>query len=652
MTLPLLLLPAAIAFWAWQTGFWLPALAAIALLEAPRLSSRRWNFDERDLNRFSDFSVALGAGVLALFYFSYGNPRAMILLFEWLPFVFLPLALALLWSGQREVPLAVLFLGLRRAASPNPRRIDAGYPYYAMWLLAASAANQRGTAFYLATCVLLAAPLFLHRPRGVSWMLPAAMLAAAVALGYGLQLGLSGLQTWMEGAVPEWIAGGGSRTDPYRSSTDFGEVGRLKESDDIVMRVTMQGGRKPPLLLHRASYDLYSGGTWIARNGRFNVIEGAVDGWRLAPQAGRARVWIHDFSASGNPVLALPAGAVSVHGLKAASLKRNPLGAVQAEAPPGYVDYQADYADAAAEAAPPGENDLRLPPAEEVLLREVAAQAGLNGLAPAQAMQRLKEYFAQGFSYSLYQQAAPEGRTPLAAFLLSTHAGHCEYFATATVLLARAAGVPARYATGFSAIEYSSLEQAYLVRERHAHAWARVYIDGQWRDLDTTPATWVAVEGGRASRWAPLFDFISWARFAFSRWLHGLSDTALYGGAGVVVLAGLWWLARGTLRGRRARHGQEVTGGESAAPARVPSPFLQVEARLAALGWLRSRTRPALEWIESLAARAELEPEALRGFVRLHYRLSYDPRGLDAQAHQAFTQEVARWLERHPQGGE
>ncbi|HEY4375414.1 MAG TPA: transglutaminase-like domain-containing protein [Burkholderiales bacterium] len=654
MSLPPLLLVAAMALWAWQTGFWLPALAAAALLEGARFSARRWRFDDQDLNRFFDFCAALAGGATVLFYFSYGNPRAVILLFEWLPLVLLPLALVLVWSGQRVVTLSVLFWGLRRQGGDRRRTINAGYPYFAVWLLAASAANQRGLAFYVAVCVLLAWPLLLRRPRGAGWFLPAAMLALAMGVGYGLQLGLSGFQNWMEGAVPEWLSASGSRTDPYRSSTDFGEVGRLKESDGIVMRVVMQDGQKPPLLLRRASYDLYSGGTWIARNGKFTVLDGTGTAWPLAAQVAQARVWVHDFSASGNPVLALPAGSVRVSGLKAASLKRNPLGAVQAEAPPGSVDYEVEYAPGAPEAAPPDENDLRLPAAEEAVLHKVAAQAGLSGLAPAPVMQRLREYFARNFSYSLYQDATPEGHTPLSAFLLSTHSGHCEYFATAAVLLARAAGVPARYATGFSVLEYSALEGAYVVRERHAHAWAQLYVDGQWRDLDTTPPTWVSAEGLRAPRYAPLLDVISWARFALSRWLAGLSDAQLYGGAGVMVLAGLWWLARGTLRSRRKPGSErEASGHAGDAAAQTPSPFRQIEARLATSGLLRGQTRTVLDWVESLAGRAELEPEVLRRFAWLHYRLRYDPAGLNAQAQAAFAQDVAGWLERHPpQGGE
>jgi len=649
MKLPPFLLSAAVLFWGWQTGLWIPALVALVLLEAPRVWSRRWTFASADLNRFSDFCALLAGGVGVLFYFNYGNPRAVILLFEWLPFVLMPLALALLWSTHGEVPLTVLFWGLRRQPTDRPRSINVGYPYFAVWLLAASAANRGGSGFYLAVALLMAWPLALHRPRSFSLGSWVGMLGLAVALGYAGQVGLNRLQLWLEGAAPEWISGSGSRTDPYRSTTDFGTVGELKQSDSIVMRVVADPEIKTPLLLHRASYDFYSGGTWIARNGSFTLLEGGASTWQLGPQAPVHKVQIHDFSPGGNPILALPAGTVRVSGLNAASLKRNTLGAVQAEAPPGYVDFEAALAAAADDEAPPAENDLRLPVAEEAVLRHVAVQFGGARAAPADVMRRIREYFGTGYAYATYLKEAVADRTRLADFLLTTHAGHCEYFATATVLLARAAGVPARYATGFSVTEYSKLEHAYLVRERHAHAWARLYVNGRWQDLDTTPATWVEVEGAHASRWAPLYDLLSWARYALSRWLKGLSATALYGSAALVALAGLAWLARGALR-RRAHDLQvgEGAGQASVARAGADSEFYLIERRLAELGWVRESAQPMLGWLQTLAGNPHLDPDMLRQLALLHYRLRFDPAGLDAAERGVLRQRAAEWLECHP----
>src|SRR4029450_9757241 len=106
------------------------------------------------------------------------------------------------------------------------------------------------------------------------------------------------------------------------------------------------------------------------------------------------------------------------------------------------------------------------------------------------------------FTYSLWQELDFKTRsddTPLSNFLRNTHRGHCEYFATATVLLLRKLNIPARYAVGYSVHEASG--RKFVVRERDAHAWCLVWNDqsGLWQDFDTTPASWMAEEGRRAS---------------------------------------------------------------------------------------------------------------------------------------------------------
>ena len=62
----------------------------------------------------------------------------------------------------------------------------------------------------------------------------------------------------------------------------------------------------------------------------------------------------------------------------------------------------------------------------------------------------------------------------------------CEYFAAAATLLARAAGVPARYATGYA----RRIQRAgRRVGGAHAprHAWTRAWVDGRWIDSMPRP---------------------------------------------------------------------------------------------------------------------------------------------------------------------
>ena len=74
-------------------------------------------------------------------------------------------------------------------------------------------------------------------------------------------------------------------------------------------------------------------------------------------------------------------------------------------------------------------------------------------------------------------------------FLFDLQEGYCDHFATAMVVLSRAAGVPARLATGFAAGEYDHHNYRYVVLQKYAHAWVEVYFPGYgWVEFEPTPA--------------------------------------------------------------------------------------------------------------------------------------------------------------------
>ena len=84
-------------------------------------------------------------------------------------------------------------------------------------------------------------------------------------------------------------------------------------------------------------------------------------------------------------------------------------------------------------------------------------------------------------------------------FWLDRRQGFCEHFATAFVVVMRAAGVPARVVTGYQGAEPPDADGFRVVRQSHAHAWAEYWIEGEgWQRADPTAA--VAPERVRASR--------------------------------------------------------------------------------------------------------------------------------------------------------
>lgn len=74
------------------------------------------------------------------------------------------------------------------------------------------------------------------------------------------------------------------------------------------------------------------------------------------------------------------------------------------------------------------------------------------------------------------------------AFLFDTRRGFCEHYASAFVVLLRAAGIPARVVTGYQGGEVNPNGGYLIVRQSDAHAWAEALIDGQWRRFDPTAA--------------------------------------------------------------------------------------------------------------------------------------------------------------------
>ena len=79
-------------------------------------------------------------------------------------------------------------------------------------------------------------------------------------------------------------------------------------------------------------------------------------------------------------------------------------------------------------------------------------------------------------------------RDPVDMFLFDTRRGFCEHYASAFVLLLRAAGIPARVVTGYQGGSVNPRGGYLIVRQADAHAWAEAIIDGQWRRFDPTAA--------------------------------------------------------------------------------------------------------------------------------------------------------------------
>ena len=88
------------------------------------------------------------------------------------------------------------------------------------------------------------------------------------------------------------------------------------------------------------------------------------------------------------------------------------------------------------------------------------------------------ETYLRTIPYTLEVDTGPPDQDITDYFLFDLQKGYCDYYATAMVVMARAAGFPARYVIGYIGENYEEINQAYIITADQAHAWAEVYFPG------------------------------------------------------------------------------------------------------------------------------------------------------------------------------
>lgn len=117
-------------------------------------------------------------------------------------------------------------------------------------------------------------------------------------------------------------------------------------------------------------------------------------------------------------------------------------------------------------------------------------------------LEDIRQFLADNASYSTSPGKTPGSRDFVNYFLMENHQGYCTHFATAGVLLARYAGIPARYCEGYVATP-TDFEKAVKKKDGYeieltdarAHAWCEFYITGYgWVPFEFTPGYYGGAE--------------------------------------------------------------------------------------------------------------------------------------------------------------
>jgi len=100
----------------------------------------------------------------------------------------------------------------------------------------------------------------------------------------------------------------------------------------------------------------------------------------------------------------------------------------------------------------------------------------------------IKHEIGRRCTYDLEAPATPSGSDPIEYFLMNSHLGYCDLFASSMVMMARSVGIPARYVIGYYPFQdEKDQEGRYVIRQSDAHAWAELYFPKVgWIPFDAT----------------------------------------------------------------------------------------------------------------------------------------------------------------------
>ena len=389
-------------------------------------------------------------------------------------------------------------------------------------------------------------PLGVDVPRERRFYRALSLAALSVSIGAFV------LGTVLFFVFPRFSAGYFARTglqpslmSGFTDNVELGQIGEIKKSSTVVMRVQTQSPINYPLLRWRGiALTTFDGRRWYSEAKR-TVHPPDPSGWiTLAPKKleGRPTVQV-EFITLLQPLasdaLFAPAQVVALRGNFSGD-----GGTYYGSVHHSYVDVdstgsvynpahnfsQIRYegisllpAPRPSEARFAGTNYpdeirqtyLQLPSNLDPRIPELARTVSANAKNPYDQSLAIEQYFRSKFTYTLDITGPPQ-RDPLAHFLFDTKAGFCEYFATAMAVMLRSLGIPSREVNGFLPGEYNDLGRDYIVRASDAHSWVEAYFPGSgWVTFDPTPPS----NDQGTGLFSRLALYVDWFQLTWNEWV-------------------------------------------------------------------------------------------------------------------------------------
>jgi transglutaminase-like putative cysteine protease len=422
--------------------------------------------------------------------------------------------------------------------------------------------------------------------------------------------------------------------------------------DDIVMRVRASA----PAMWRGALFDRYDGTAWTSTGGEPIDIQGRPPLWypmphrSLGPRSPVVQTYYVEteqpsviFSAN-QPDRIWYEGPVSVDelgGLRTDStLSAGTVYSVvstRGSAPARLLR--------SVDAPPPPELEryLQLPAALPQRVRDLAARITAGETNAFDKVTAVEDYLRDNYRYTLDSPVPPAGQDAVDHFLFDARAGFCEQFASATTVMLRALGIPARVATGYTPGGRNPFTGLYEVRASDAHAWVEAWFPRYgWYDFDPTFAVPPAEEG--PSGLVPLTSALRWVSARVAGLPRDAWVTALAGLGAAVFVAAAWTAVRG-LRGAPRR--VSAPGWVPPSPDQpVTLAFRRFEESLAAGGAGR---RPA-ETAADLLRRTATHDDAVLFVLHAFEQERYGPRPPDPKEVEAAVMTLESLAAAAPAG--
>jgi transglutaminase-like putative cysteine protease len=396
--------------------------------------------------------------------------------------------------------------------------------------------------------------------------------------------------------------------------------------DDIVMRVRASA----PAMWRGALFDHYTGTVWTSDGGEPADLVGRPPVWYPMPHRSlgpRTPVVQTFYIETEQPSVIFSAnqpdriwyeGPVSVDdlgGLRTDStLSAGTVYSVvstRGSAPPRLLR--------SARGSPPPELEryLQLPETLPQRVRDLAARITTGETNAFDKITAIEDHLRNNYHYTLDSPVPPEGRDAVDHFLFDARAGFCEQFASATTVMLRSLGIPARVASGYTPGGRNPFTGLYEVRASDAHAWVEAWFPRYgWYDFDPTFAVPAAVQP--SSELLPLTGALRWLAARFPELpRERLLRAPAFIGVGALLALGAW------TAGRRLRRPPPARGASSPVETMPGQPvtraFRRFEDSLEARGAGRRPAETAAELLRRAAPENGAIPSALDAFEQERY---------------------------------